>query len=295
MQDLIQRIYGSITALITPFKNNGEIDFDTYKSLIERQIKAGTHGLVPVGTTGESPVLSFDEHDHIIQTAVEVTNGRVPVIAGTGANSTQEAIDITRRAEKMGADVALIVAPYYNKPNQEALFQHYKAIHDAVSMPILLYNVPGRTASDLKPQTVGRLSGLERIIGIKDATGEIERFSEHRALCPKDFILLSGEDGSALAAASHGAHGCISVTANVVPELCASFQNHLRNKDFSQALEIQDKLYPLHQALFIESNPAPTKFALSQMGLCENILRLPLISVAQDTEKSVTQALNALR
>ncbi|MEM6602898.1 MAG: 4-hydroxy-tetrahydrodipicolinate synthase [Pseudomonadota bacterium] len=285
-----EKIFGSIVAIVTPFRDN-KIDEDAFRKLIERQIAAGTHGIVPVGTTGESPTLDFDEHDHVIALAVEAVGGRVPVIAGTGANSTLEAIDITQRATKIGADVALIVAPYYNKPDQNALYAHYKAVHDATNIPILLYNVPGRTVSDLKPETVAKLSKLERIIGIKDATGELERFSAHRHLCGNDFILLSGEDGCALGAAAHGCQGCISVTANIAPELCAAFQNALHKGDFTAALALQDKLFPLHSALFSETSPAPVKYALSHIGICENNLRLPLIPVQPETEQKIISAL----
>ena len=245
---IAEKLSGSIVAIITPFKN-GTFDKEAYVKLIETQIAAGTHGIVPVGTTGESPVVDFDEHDHIIEVAVKTVAGRVPVIAGTGGNSTQEAIDVTNRAAKLGIDAALIVAPYYNKPGQDALYAHYKAVHDATDVPIVLYNVPGRTASDIHPETVAKLSELPRIVGLKDATGQLERFSAHRQLCADGFRLLSGEDGCALAAAAHGGHGCISVTANIAPALCAEFQNALIAKDFVKALEIQDKLS--HYTCFI--------------------------------------------
>lgn len=287
---IAEKIFGSLVAIITPFKD-GAFDKDAYVKLIETQIAAGTHGIVPVGTTGESPVVDFDEHNSIIAAAVETVAGRVPVIAGTGANSTQEAIDVTNRAAKLGIDAALVVAPYYNKPGQDALYAHYKALHDATDIPIILYNVPGRTASDLHPETVAKLSQLPRIIGIKDATGELERFSAHRALCDSDFRLLSGEDGSALAAAAHGCHGCISVTANIAPALCAEFQNALQEKDFVKALSIQDKLFPLHQALFCEASPSPAKYAASLLGHCENSLRLPLIPVSDASEEKIKNAM----
>lgn len=288
---MIRPIYGSITALITPFDENDDIDVVSYKNIIEHQIKSGTHGIVPVGTTGESPVLSFEEHDKVIEIAIQTAAGRVPVIAGTGANNTKEAIDITAHAQEMGADAALIVTPYYNKPGQEALYAHYKAIHDATDIPIILYNVPGRTGCDLLPETVARLSHLPRIIGIKEASGNVERFSQHRMLSGKDFILLSGDDGSTLGAYAHGATGCISVTANVAPELCAKFQNALKDGDFEKALEIQDKLYPLHQNLFLEANPVPVKFAVSKLGLCNNSIRLPLLPANENTQEKVISAM----
>lgn len=288
---IISRMRGSFVALITPFKQDGTIDTDAYIKLIETQIAAGTHGIVPVGTTGESPVLDFDEHDAVIALAVKTVAGRVPVVAGTGANSTKEAIEITQRATKIGADAALVVAPYYNRPNQNALYEHYKALHDATDIPIILYNVPSRTACDILPETVGRLAKLPRIIGIKDATSVIERFSAHRAVCGKDFIQFTGEDGTALAAAAHGAVGCISVTANVAPALCAEFQNALLAGDFPKALELQDRLYPLHQVMFCESNPAPAKYGVSLLGLCENTLRLPLICVTKESESKIKSAM----
>jgi 4-hydroxy-tetrahydrodipicolinate synthase len=290
MMQVKQKIHGSITAIITPFKN-GQIDFDAYVKLIEHQIASGTHGIVPVGTTGESPVLTFDEHDEVIRVAVQTVAKRIPVIAGTGANSTLEAIEITNRAAAIGADAALIVAPYYNKPAQQALFQHYQAVHDATDIPIILYNVPGRTCCDIKPETVARLSHLPRIIGLKDATGELERFSEHRQNCASDFILLSGEDGCALGAAAHGSQGCISVTANVAPALCVAFQTALLSGDFKTALSLQDKLYPLHSAMFCETSPSPVKYAVSKLGLCENELRLPMIPVQTESQTKIDAAM----
>ena len=288
--NIAEKIRGSIVAIITPFKN-GKFDEDAYVKLIETHIAAGTHGIVPVGTTGESPVVDFNEHDHIIDVAVKTVAGRIPVIAGTGANSTQEAIDVTNRAKALGADAALIVAPYYNKPGQNALYAHYKTVHDATDIPIVLYNVPGRTASDIHPETVAELSKLPRIIGIKDATGQVERFSAHRQLCAEGFRLISGEDGCALAAAAHGGHGCISVTANAAPALCAEFQNALMENDFTKALALQDKLFPLHQAMFCESNPSPAKYAASVLGHCTNELRLPLIPVSKESEDKIKSAL----
>ncbi len=291
IQNMIAKIKGSIPALATPFTEEGDIDFHAFEKLIEFQIKNGSHGIVAAGTTGESPTLNFETHLEVIKRSVEIAGGRVPVIAGTGANSLEEAVELTRAAEEFGADAALVVVPYYNKPSQAGLYAHFKALHDATDIPIILYNVPGRTVADLLPETVGFLAKEKRIIGIKDATGELERFSAHRHLCGKDFLLLSGEDGCALGAAAHGAIGCISVTANIAPALCAEFQNALLAKNFPLALELQDKLFPLHQAMFCETSPAPVKFALSEIKICENTLRLPLISVSEKSEEKIHAAM----
>ena len=284
-------VRGSVTALITPFDKSGAFDEKTFTRLIERQIEAGSHGLVPVGTTGESPVLDCETHIRAIRVTVEAARGKIPVIAGTGANSFDEALTLTLAAQEAGADAALIVAPYYNKPSQAGMIAHFKALHDATDIPIILYNVPGRTVADLLPETVAELAKLPRIIGIKDATGKIERISAQRALCGEDFIILSGEDGCALAAVAHGAVGCISVTANVAPRLCAEFQDALGKSDFKKALAYQDMLFPLHEAMFCEPSPAPAKFALSRLGLCENVLRLPLVPATEKAEKQILAAM----
>lgn len=296
MSNSFSDIYrGSFPALPTPFTGNDHaLDRNAFEKLIHHHIGNGSHGLVSVGTTGESPTLSFDEHFEIIRLTVEINNKKLPVVAGTGANSTGEAIEITQEAEKLGADAALIVAPYYNKPTQEGLYQHFYALHEATDIPIILYNVPGRTASDILPETVARLFELPRIIGIKDATGDVERFSQMRRLCGPDLILFSGEDGSVLGASAHGAHGCISVTANVVPDLCAGFQNALIAKDFTKALELQDKLYPLHKALFKEPNPVPVKAALELIGVMSDQVRLPLVPATDALKAELSQILKDL-
>lgn len=292
---LLNTLHGSFPALPTPFNaQNGEIDRTAFEKLIHHHIHNGSHGLVPVGTTGESPTLSFEEHFEIIRLTVEITQKKLPIIAGTGANSTAEAIEITQKAQEIGADVALIVAPYYNKPTQEGIYQHFYAIHEATDIPIILYNVPGRTASDILPETAARLYELPRIVGIKDATGDIERISQTRRLCGSEFIQFSGEDGSVLGAIAHGAHGCISVTANVVPDLCAEFQNALWKKDFTKALELQDKLYPLHKALFKEPNPVPAKAALSMLGIMSDHVRLPLVPATDSLKEELRTILKDL-
>ena len=288
--------YGSFPALPTPFmaSHQNEIDKVSFEKLIHHHIDNGSNGLVPVGTTGESPTLSFDEHFSVIELAVQINQKKLPIMAGTGANSTLEAIEITQKAQKIGADAALIVAPYYNRPTQEGLFAHFKAIHDATDIPIFLYNVPTRTASDILPETVARLAELPRIVGIKEATGDVERFSRIRQLVGHDFILFSGEDGSVLGASAHGAVGCISVTANVVPDLCSQFQTALRSKDYKTALEFQDKLYPLHKALFKEPNPIPIKCALNLLGIMSDEVRLPLTKASESLRNELAEILRNL-
>jgi 4-hydroxy-tetrahydrodipicolinate synthase len=284
---------GSFSALPTPFmaSDNRIIDKPAFEKLIHHHIHHGTHGLVPVGTTGESPTLSFDEHFLIIDLAIQINQKKLPIMAGTGANSTLEAIEITQKAQKMGADSALIVAPYYNRPTQEGLYHHFKAIHDASDIPIFLYNVPSRTASDILPETVARLSELPRIVGIKEATGDIERISRIRQLSGHDFKIFSGEDGSILGASAHGACGCISVTANVVPDLCAKFHTALQAKDFVTALQYQDMLYPLHRALFKEPNPVPVKAALALLGIMSDTVRLPLVTASEPLKQELAEIL----
>jgi 4-hydroxy-tetrahydrodipicolinate synthase len=279
---------GSITALITPMRD-GAVDEDSYRKLIEWQIAEGTNGFVPVGTTGESPTLSHEEHARVVEICVETAAGRVPVIAGTGSNNTAEAIWLTQHAEKAGADGALVVTPYYNKPTQEGLYQHYKAINDATKLPILIYNIPPRSVINMTVETMARLSKLENIVGQKDATADLTRPSLQRAASGKDFIQLSGEDGTALAYMAHGGRGCISVTANVAPKLCSQFQAACLAGDFAKALEIQDILMPLHDALFVESNPSPVKYAAELLGLCTAQVRPPLVEM-QDSSKAIVRA-----
>jgi 4-hydroxy-tetrahydrodipicolinate synthase len=281
---------GSITALVTPFRD-GAVDFKAFEAFVDWQIAEGTHGLVPVGTTGESPTLSHDEHKRVVETCIRVAAGRVPVIAGAGSNNTAEAIDLAQFAEKAGASALLVVTPYYNKPNQEGLYQHFKAINDAVGIPIFIYNIPGRSVIDMSVETMARLNKLSNIVGVKDATGRVERVSAQRQAMGPGFIQLSGEDGTALAFMAHGGHGCISVTANVAPRLCATFQEACMRGDFATALSIQDQLFPLHHALFIEPNPQCAKYALSLIGKMQNELRLPLVPVATGTEAMVRKAM----
>jgi len=284
---------GSITALITPFTADG-LDEEAFSRLVEWQIAEGTHGLVPMGTTGESPTVSIREHERIIELCIEAAAGRVPVIAGTGSNSTSEAIHYTRFAKKAGADGALIVAPYYNKPSQEGIYQHYKAINDAVEIPVIVYNIPGRSVIDISPETMARLAELPNIVGVKDATGDVVRILRQRELIGEDFIQLSGDDPLALAVRAHGGRGCISVASNVAPALCASFQNACEAGDFKKALELHEKLMPLHRALFMETSPAPAKYAASRLGLCENRLRLPLVPASETARKELDRMIESL-
>jgi 4-hydroxy-tetrahydrodipicolinate synthase len=281
---------GSITALITPFSDGG-LDEDAFRKLVRWQIASGTHGLVPTGTTGESPTLSHDEHRRVVELTIAEADRRVPVIAGTGSNSTREAIELTRHARQAGADAALVVTPYYNKPTQEGLYRHYKAIHDAVDIPILIYNIPGRSVINMSVETMARLAELTNIVGVKDATGSPARTSLQREACGHDFIQLSGEDGVALGVMAHGGRGCISVTANVAPALCAEFQNACLAGDFHRALALQDRLTPLHEALFVESNPAPVKYAAERLGLCSSEVRLPLSPLVESSRHAVDAAL----
>lgn len=281
---------GSITALVTPFRD-GAVDFGAFEAFVDWQILEGSHGLVPVGTTGESPTLSHDEHKKVVETCIKVAAGRVPVIAGAGSNNTTEAIDLARHAEKSGADGLLVVTPYYNKPNQEGLYRHYKAINDAVGIPIIIYNIPPRSVIDMSVDTMARLFELKNIVGVKDATAKLDRVSAQRLACGPDFIQLSGEDGTALAFMAHGGHGCISVAANVAPRLCSEFQSACLAGDFAAALALQDRLFPLHNALFIEPNPQGAKYALSLLGKMSNELRLPLVPVSDPTEAALRKAL----
>lgn len=281
---------GSITALITPFKS-GKLDEKAFQGLVDWQIGQGTHGLVPVGTTGESPTLTHEEHKRVVELCIEAAAGRVPVIAGTGSNSTVEAIALTRHAKEAGADGALVVTPYYNKPTQEGLYLHFKAINDAVDIPIVIYNIPGRSIVDMSVETMARLAKLANIVGVKDATANMARVSQQRAAMGPNFVQLSGEDATALGFMAHGGQGCISVTANVAPALCSEFQLACLGGNFKRALEIQDQLMPLHDALFVESNPAPVKYAAEKLGLCASETRLPLAPMSEASRAKVDAAL----
>jgi 4-hydroxy-tetrahydrodipicolinate synthase len=284
------RIRGSITALITPF-NDGKLDEQALRRIVDWQIKEGTHGLVPVGTTGESPTLDHREHKRVVEICVEAAGGRVPVIAGAGSNATSEAIELAQHAQQAGADAVLSVAPYYNKPTQEGLYQHFAAVAEAIDIPIILYNIPGRSVVEISVDTLARLATIANIIGVKDATANIARASRDRAACPKEFIRLSGEDATSLGFMAHGGSGCISVTSNVAPRLCAQFQNACLNGDYATALSIQDRLMPLHDALFCEASPAPTKFAASLLGLCRPEVRLPIVPLSDNGRDIVRSAM----
>ncbi len=281
---------GSFTALITPFRN-GQLDEPAFRRLVEWQISEGTHGLVPVGTTGESPTLSHAEHKRIVELTVEVAKKRVPVIAGAGSNATSEAIDFARHAAKVGADAVLVVTPYYNKPTQEGLYQHFKAINDAADIAIVIYNIPGRSVVDMSVETMTRCFGLKNVVGVKDATANLARASQQRAAMGPNFNMLSGEDATALGFMAHGGQGCISVSSNVAPRLCADFQSACLKGDYKAALALQDRLMPLHDALFCEANPGPVKYAASRLGLCEPEARLPMAPIAEQSKKIVDAAL----
>ena len=281
---------GSFTALVTPF-SNGSLDERAFRELVDWQITEGTKGLVPVGTTGESPTLSHEEHRLVVQWCIEQAKRRVPVVAGAGSNSTAEAIELARHAEEAGADAVLIVTPYYNKPTQEGLYQHFKAINDAIGIPIIIYNIPVRSVIDMSVDTMQRLFELKNIAGVKDATANVVRVSQQRAAMGPDFNQLSGEDATALGFMAHGGHGCISVTSNVAPRLCAEFQEACLRGDFRAALVLQDKLMPLHTTLFIETNPAPVKYALGVLGRCRETVRLPMVPVSDKTRSAVRDAM----
>ncbi len=285
------QLRGSIVALVTPFDADGRIDERAFADLIEWHIAEGTHGFVPVGTTGESPTLSHEEHERVVELCVEAVRGRRPVIAGTGSNSTEEAIRLTRHAQKVGADAALVVTPYYNKPTQEGLYAHYRAIHDATDIPIVIYNIPGRSVVDMTPETMARLAELPRIVGVKDATGDIVRPLVTAERCGRDFVQLSGEDANTLAFLAHGGVGCISVTANVAPRLCAEVHEAWWQGDAERALELHRRLLPLHRALFLETSPAPVKYALSVLGRCRETVRLPLVPPGEATRRAVEAAM----
>ena len=281
---------GSHTALITPFKNN-EIDEKSFRSLIDFQIYEGIHGLVPVGTTGESPTLSHIEHKKAVEICIDQVAGRVPIIAGTGSNNTEEAIDLTRHSEKAGASAALVVTPYYNKPSQKGLYQHFKAISDSTKLPIIIYNIPGRSVVDMTTETMRMLFSIENIIGVKDATSNIPRVYETKVKIGKEFNQLTGDDGTTLAFMVYGGHGSISVTSNIAPGLCSQFMNFCMEGNYMKAAEINDLLMPLNSALFAESSPGPVKYAASKIGLCEEELRLPLTKISKETKELVDAAL----
>jgi len=281
---------GSLPALVTPFKD-GQLDLDTLKKLVEWHIAEGSTGLVPVGTTGESPTLTHEEHEIVVETVVKAAAGRVPVIAGAGSNNTVEAVRFMRHAHRVGADAALVVTPYYNKPTQRGLIAHYTELHDCCDLPIFIYNIPGRSVVDMTAQTMGELARLPRIIGVKDATADMTRVSEQRETCGKDFIQLSAEDGSALGFNAHGGIGCISVTANVAPRLCAEFQAAMLAGDFTTALEYQDQLMPLHQAIFKEPGLVGAKYGLSKLGLCSAEVRSPLTELLDETKAQIDAAM----
>ncbi len=284
------RFHGVLPALITPFRD-GAVDEEAFIRLIERQIAGGVHGLVPAGTTGESATLSHDEHRRVVELCVKTAGGRVPVIAGAGSNSTEEAIELTRHAKAVGADAVLMVTGYYNRPSQEGIYRHYAAVDAAVDMPVLVYNVPGRAIVDVSNETLERLAKLPNIVGIKDATADVSRVSFQRLVCGDDWVLLSGDDPTALGYIAHGGHGCISVTANVAPAACASFFNACLAGDFATARTLQDHLIRLHKALFLDASPAPTKFALAHLGLCAEEARLPIAPCAEAVKPAILDAM----
>ncbi|MBI3451518.1 MAG: 4-hydroxy-tetrahydrodipicolinate synthase [Rhodospirillales bacterium] len=281
---------GSFVALITPFRN-GKVDEKAFQGLVEWQIAEGTHGLVPCGTTGESPTLSHDEHKRVVELCVEAAGKKVPVVAGTGSNSTAEAVELTRHAKKAGADGALVVTPYYNKPTQAGLYAHYKAIAEAVDLPILVYNIPPRCVIDISVETMARIAKLPNIVGVKEATGDVTRFTKHRNAIGAKFVQMSGDDGLALGHMAHGGHGCISVTANIAPRQLSEFQNACLASDFGKARTIHDRLAPLHEALFIEASPGPVKYAASLLGKCQPDTRLPLVEISEATKQRVRETM----
>ena len=288
---------GSNVALITPFKNN-KLDVDNYIELIHFHIKNGTNGLVPAGTTGESPTLTHEEHEKIIELCIKEAKGKIPVIAGTGSNSTAEAISLTKHAEKVGANTALIVTPYYNKPTQEGLYQHYKAINDKCGIPIIIYNIPSRSVIDMTVDTMTRLFELKNIIGVKDATGNLDRVNQQKEKMGNDFIQLTGEDGNVLEFNRRGGVGCISVTANIAPKLCSDFQKFSfskNNNELKEAERINKLLQPVHKSLFIESNPSPVKYAAKLLNLCSDDVRLPLVKVTNSTKEAIKEALQSAK
>ncbi len=283
---------GSFTALVTPFDESGALDLKAFRDFVEWQIGEGTHGLVPVGTTGESPTLTHDEHRQVVEACIQVAGGRVPVIAGAGSNNTVEAVDLAQFAERAGADAVLVVTPYYNKPTQRGLYEHFAAIARVTSLPIFIYNIPPRSVIDMTPETMGRLANdFRNIVGVKDATGKVERVSEQRMTCGKQFIQLSGEDASALGFNAHGGVGAISVTSNVAPRLCAEFQAATLANDKERALDLQDRLMPLHKAIFIEPGVSGAKYALSKLARVRNVMRSPLVDVEPATAARIDAAM----
>jgi 4-hydroxy-tetrahydrodipicolinate synthase len=283
---------GSLTALVTPFERGGAFDEKAFRAFVDWQIQEGTSGLVPVGTTGESPTLSHDEHHRVVRTCIEAAKGRVPVVAGAGSNNTDEAVSLAQHAEKAGADAILVVTPYYNKPTQRGLYLHFATVAKATKLPILIYNIPPRSVIDMTPETMGRLANdFKNIVGVKDATGKVERVSEQRMTCGKDFVQLSGEDASALGFNAHGGVGCISVTSNVAPRLCSEFQEATLANDKEKALDLQDRLMPLHKAIFIEAGVTGSKYALSRLGKLENVVRSPLITIEESTAEKIDAAM----
>lgn len=283
---------GSLTALVTPFTRDGALDKDAFAGFVEWQIAEGTTGLVPVGTTGESPTLSHGEHREMVELCVSTARGRVPVVAGAGSNNTAEAVELVRHAEKVGVDAVLVVTPYYNKPTQRGLYEHFAAVARATALPIIIYNIPPRSVIDMTPETMGRLAhDFANIVGVKDATGKVERVSEQRLTCGKDFIQLSGEDASALGFNAHGGVGCISVTSNVAPRLCAEFQAATLANDKDKAIELQDRLMPLHKAIFIEPGVCGAKYALSRLGKVANTMRSPLVPIEASTAERIDAAM----
>ena len=283
--------FGSIPALITPF-NKSEVDYDSFQKIIEWSIEQGSHGFVPCGTTGESPTLSHDEHKNVVDVCIKIVDKRVPVIAGTGSNNTIEAIEFTKHAEESGADGALIVTPYYNKPTQEGLYLHYKKIAESTNLPIIIYNIPGRSIVDMSIETMVELSKIENIIGVKDATNDLFRPLLTRTKIKKDFCYLSGEDGTALAYLIQGGNGCISVTANIAPKLCSELHNHWKNKEIDKALQINLKLAKIHYALFIESSPGPVKYAAELLNLCSAETRLPIAPIKDSTKLIIKKCMS---
>tara|TARA_Y100000590_G_scaffold94373_1_gene106893 strand:+ start:2299 stop:3180 length:882 start_codon:yes stop_codon:yes gene_type:complete len=284
---------GSNVALVTPFKNN-KLDEENYIKLINFHLENGTNGLVPAGTTGESPTLNHDEHQKVIELCIKEARGKIPVIAGTGSNSTEEAISLTKHAERVGANGVLIVTPYYNKPTQEGLYQHYKALNDNCGIPIIIYNIPSRSVIDMSVDTMARLFELKNIVGVKDATGDLERADQQKKIMGNEFILLTGEDGNALEFNRRGGVGCISVTANIAPKLCSDFQKYSKSNsdnEIKEAERIDQILQPVHKSLFIESNPSPVKYAAKLLGLCDDAVRLPLVKITQNTQQEVKKAL----
>jgi len=288
---------GSNVALITPFKDN-KLDTENYIKLINFHIENGTNGLVPAGTTGESPTLSHDEHQKVIELCIKEAKGKIPVIAGTGSNSTAEAVELTKHAEKAGADGALVVTPYYNKPTQEGLYQHYKTINDNTSLPIIIYNIPSRCVIDMSVDTMARLFELKNIAGVKDATGDLKRLDQTIEKLGHEFIQLTGEDGLAFEFNKRGGVGIISVTANIAPKLCSDMQRYSKSKsdnEIKEAERIDQLLQPLHKSLFLESNPAPVKYAAKLLGLCDDSIRLPLVKIKKETKEEVKKALHSAK